>query len=215
MSESVTTPARPRQVLEVERIAKAYGRHQVLKDATFRLGPGEIAAITGENGSGKSTLLNVIVGRLQADAGRVVHHSRFGFCPQEPLLFESLTVEENLRYFATAYGLHRQETEWQDTAQSLLDRFRFSRYLGTPVHRLSGGTRQKLNLILAFLHSPDLLVLDEPYAGFDWETYLQFWDYARELRAAGKSVLVVAHLVFDSAPLNAVYRLAGGVLECA
>ena len=215
MPESVTPAVSHTPMLDVEHVAKAYGRHQVLKDVTFRLAAREIVAITGENGSGKSTLLNVIAGRLQADAGRVVHHAKLGFCPQEPLLFESLTVEENLRYFATAYGLHQQQAEWQETAHSLIDRFRLSRYARTPVNRLSGGSRQKLNLILAFLHSPDMLVLDEPYAGFDWETYLQFWEYAGELRAAGRCILVVAHLVFDRAPLNAVYRLTGGVLECA
>lgn len=215
MSEPVATTAPQLRRLDVEHVAKSYGRHQVLKDVTFCVGPGQIAAITGENGSGKSTLLNVIVGRLRADAGRVAHRGRLGFCPQELLLFESLTLQENLRYFATAYGLRQREADWQETAQSLLDRFRCGRYARTPVHRLSGGTKQKLNLILAFLHAPDLLVLDEPYAGFDWETYLQFWDYARELRAAGKSVLVVAHLVFGGAPLNAIYRLTGGVLECA
>jgi ABC-type multidrug transport system ATPase subunit len=201
--------------LDVEHLAKAYGRRQVLKDVTFRIRLGEIAGITGENGCGKSTLLNVIVGRLQADAGRIVHSGELGYCPQELLIFESLTVEENLRYFATGYGLHQRDAVWQDSATNLLDRFRCSQYMRTPVSRLSGGTKQKLNLILAFLHSPDLLVLDEPYAGFDWETYLQFWEYARELRAEGKSILVVAHLVFDSAQLNAVYRLNGGVLECA
>ncbi len=215
MSESLTSMRPETHVLDVEHVAKAYGRHQVLKDVTFRMKPGEITGIIGENGSGKSTLLNVIVGRLRADEGRIAHSGALGFCPQELLIFESLTVEENLRYFATGYGLHQRDAKWQEKANSLLDRFRCRQYIRTPVSRLSGGTKQKLNLILAFLHSPELLVLDEPYAGFDWETYLQFWAYTRELRAEGKSILVVAHLVFDSAQLNAVYRLTGGVLECA
>ncbi len=215
MSESVAGINHQEVVLDVEHVAKAYGRHRVLKDVTLRIRPGEIAGITGENGSGKSTLLNVIVGRLQADSGRIVHRGQLGYCPQEMLIFESLTVAENLSYFATAYGLRRLDATWHAAAKNLLDRFRCSQHMSTPVNQLSGGTKQKLNLILAFLHSPDLLVLDEPYAGFDWETYLLFWEYARELRAEGKSLLVVAHLVFDSTQLNAVYRLAGGILECA
>jgi ABC-2 type transport system ATP-binding protein len=201
-------------VLDAQHVAKAYGRHQVLKDVTFSVGPGEIAGITGENGSGKSTLLNAIVGRIRADTGKIVHTGKLGYCPQDLLIFESLTVEENLRYFATGYGLYRREAAWMPTANSLLERFRCGRYLRTRVSQLSGGTKQKLNLILAFLHSPDLLVLDEPYAGFDWETYLQFWEYARELRAEGRSILVVAHLVYDNTQLDTSYKLAGGVLEC-
>ncbi|HYK89119.1 MAG TPA: ABC transporter ATP-binding protein [Acidobacteriota bacterium] len=204
-----------RLVLEVEHLAKSYGRHQVLRDVTFGIGPGQITGITGENGSGKSTLLEVIVGRRKPDAGRIVHSLRFGYCPQELLIFESLTVEENLRYFATAYGLPRRDLAWREAAQSLLERFRCSQYVRIPVNQLSGGTKQKLNLIVAFIHSPDLLILDEPYAGFDWETYLQFWEYAHELRSEGKSVLIVAHLIFDSAQLDSVYRLTRGVLECA
>ena len=204
-----------RLVLDVEHVEKSYGRSPVLRDITFQIGPGEIIGITGENGSGKSTLLNLIVGRLRADSGTIIHTGRFGFCPQELLLFESLTVEENLRYFGRAYGLSQWVETWRDPATTLLDRFRCDRYLRMTVNQLSGGTKQKLNLILAFLHSPDLLVLDEPYAGLDWETYLAFWEYARELRAEGRSILVVAHLIFDSAQLNAVYKLAGGVLECA
>jgi ABC-type multidrug transport system ATPase subunit len=215
MPDSVADMTQEKPVLDAQHVAKAYGRHQVLKDVTFRIGPGEITGITGENGSGKSTLLNAIVGRIRADAGRIVHSGKLGYCPQELLIFESLTVEENLRYFATGYGLHHREAVWQRAAKGLLERFRCSQYIRTPVSQLSGGTKQKLNLILAFLHSPDLLVLDEPYAGFDWETYLQFWEYARELRAQGKSILVVAHLVYDSTQLNTVYKLTGGVLECA
>ena len=215
MAESLADGKLQRQLLKVEHVAKAFGRRQVLKDASISVKPGEIIAITGENGSGKSTLLNLIVGRIRADSGSIVCEGRLGFCPQELLIFEGLTVEENLRYFATAYDLPRRDPQWQARAGSLTDRFRCSQYMVTTVSRLSGGTKQKLNLILAFLHSPDLLILDEPYAGFDWETYIRFWEYARELRAGGKSILVVAHLVFDSARLDAVYRLQGGILECA
>ena len=83
----------PQLVLDVEHVAKAFGRHEVLKDITFRIRPGEITGITGENGSGKTTLLSVIVGRLPADAGRIVHSREIGYCPQELLIFDNLTVE--------------------------------------------------------------------------------------------------------------------------
>lgn len=215
MSDFATSKTEQKLVLEAQHVAKAYGRHQVLRDVTLRIRSGETTGITGENGSGKSTLLNIIVGRIQADAGSVVHRGNLGYCPQELLIFENLTLEENLRYFAAAYGLYQRDSKWPQRTKNLLKRFRCSQYIRTPVSQLSGGTKQKLNLILAFLHSPDLLVLDEPYAGFDWETYLQFWEYACELRAEGKSILIVAHLVYDTTQLDSAYELAGGVLKCA
>ena len=80
---------------------------------------------------------------------------------------------------------------------------------------LSGGTRQKLNLTLALMHDPQVLLLDEPYQGFDWEMYLRFWEVAGSLRDRGRSVLVVSHLAYDTERLDAVYRLHGGVLKQA
>jgi ABC-2 type transport system ATP-binding protein len=84
--------------------------------------------------------------------------------------------------------------------------------LSARVTEVSGGTRQKLNLALALLHEPALLLLDEPYAGFDWETYLLFWELARELRAAGCGLLVVSHLVYDARPFDRILTLARGRL---
>ena len=78
---------------------------------------------------------------------------------------------------------------------------------------LSGGTRQKLSLTLALLHEPAVLLLDEPYQGFDWETYLAFWDLAGELRAAGTATLVITHLVFEQERFDRVWHLAGGRIE--
>ena len=77
---------------------------------------------------------------------------------------------------------------------------------------LSGGTRQKLNLTLALIHDPDVLLLDEPYQGFDWETYLRFWDLVGELRGRGKTVVIITHLVFEQERFDLLADLAGGHL---
>jgi ABC-type multidrug transport system ATPase subunit len=78
------------------------------------------------------------------------------------------------------------------------------------VEELSGGTRQKLNLTLALVHDPEVLLLDEPYQGFDWETYLRFWDLVEALRERGRSVVVITHLVFEEERFDALYRLQDG-----
>jgi ABC-2 type transport system ATP-binding protein len=81
-----------------------------------------------------------------------------------------------------------------------------------PAGTLSGGTRQKLNLTLALLHDPDVLLLDEPYQGFDWETYLRFWDLVADLRAHRKAIVIITHLVFDQDHFDLLADLSGGRL---
>lgn len=199
--------------IEVRHVRKAFGRHVVLEDVTFKLERGTLTSVEGENGAGKSTLLKIIVGLLTPSAGEVSIHGRLGYCPQEAHVFDTLTVGEHFRYFGTAYCL--SEDGWRASMGALLERLHFAKYENFLISQLSGGTKQKLNLALALLHDPDLLVLDEPYAGFDWETYLHFWDMAAALKDSGKSILVVSHLVYDRAKFDALFRLSDGVLQCA
>lgn len=120
--------------------------------------------------------------------------------------YRSHRVHQHLRWFRTAYRL-----DGTGRADELLDELRFAEYRHTRVEVLSGGTRQKLNLTLALMHDPDVLLLDEPYQGFDWETYLRFWDVAARLRERGRCVLVVSHLAWDAGRLDVVHRLKDGV----
>lgn len=86
----------------------------------------------------------------------------------------------------------------------------FLKYREYRVEELSGGTRQKLNLALALLHEPQLLALDEPYAGFDWETYVRFWEMAEQRRAQGMGILIISHLLAERERLDRVYELRAG-----
>lgn len=195
--------------LQVTGVRKAFGRRAVLRGVALTVAPGELVGVVGENGSGKSTLLEIVVGRLSRDAGEVHVRGRLGYCPQRSLLFERLTVAENARLFAAAYGLPDDGAAFGALAR----RYRFDRWRDTLLSEVSGGTRQKLNLAVALLPAPALLVLDEPYAGFDWETYLAFWDHAAELRAAGTAILVVSHLLHDRERFDRVHTLSDGVLR--
>lgn len=203
-------------VLDVRRVAKSFGRHQVLRDVSFRMGQGEIVGIVGENGAGKSTLLQILLGLSAPHAGDVAVRGRVGYCPQDLMIFETLTVRENFRYFAAAYGLlqPKRTAPWEARMAALLRRFRFQQYEHTLAANLSGGTKQKLNLSLALLHAPDVLILDEPYTGFDWETYLHFWGLAEELRDRGNSLLIVSHFVYDRSKFDRLFELTEGVLRC-
>ncbi|GAB2983425.1 ABC transporter ATP-binding protein [Streptomyces pseudoechinosporeus] len=192
----------------VTGVHKSYRRRHVLKGVSFELPPGQLAGIVGENGAGKSTLLRILVGDLALDAGTVQCRGVLGYCPQQSVLHEAFTLEQHLEFFRTAYGLHSLHR-----AHEVLEILHCTEYLKARTGTLSGGTRQKLNLTLALMHDPQVLLLDEPYQGFDWETYLRFWDLAQDLRDRGCSVLVVSHLTYDASRLDCLYRLHDGVLE--
>ncbi|MER5690081.1 ABC transporter ATP-binding protein [Streptomyces sp. NPDC002596] len=195
-------------VLTVEHVAKSYGSRTVLRDASLRAGPGQLVGVVGENGAGKTTLLRILSGDLRADAGTVYLDGTLGYCPQHPVLDEELTIRQHLRLFQIAHRLSRL-----DRAENLLQALGLAAYDQQPVKTLSGGTRQKLNLVLALMHDPEVLLLDEPYQGFDWNTYLRFWDIAQDLRTAGRTVVIVSHLAYDTHRLDALYRLNDGRLH--
>ena len=194
-------------VLEARDISKAYRRHQVLRGVNLTVWPGQLVAVAGENGAGKSTLLKILAGTLAADCGQVRLSGTLGYCPQDPVLNDSLTVGQHLRYFAAARRLRSLAR-----AEELVSLLGYEQYRGRVAGELSGGTRQKLNLTLALLHDPDVLLLDEPYQGFDWETYLRFWDLAGDLRARGKTIVVITHLVFEQDRFDLLADLADGQL---
>jgi ABC-type multidrug transport system ATPase subunit len=206
----------PESLLIVTEVTKSFRRGlwpfgssvPVLRGASLEIGPGELVGLVGENGSGKSTLMQIIVGMLAPDAGTVELRGSLGYCPQLPQLWEKLTVSEHLELFTNAYGLDREQG--RASTERLLEELGFRRYLDYRVDALSGGTRQKLNLALSMLHEPDLLLLDEPYAGFDWETYLSFWAMSEERRAAGMAILVVSHLIGERERLTRTYTLQDG-----
>jgi ABC-2 type transport system ATP-binding protein len=197
--------------LSGRELYKRYGRRRVLQGASLDVRPGEVVGIVGENGSGKSTLVRILVGVLAADSGSVTRPELMGYAPQEPVVYEELTPWEHFRYFAAARGL--DPSCWQDRADRLLVRYRFEAWRDERASRLSGGTRQKLNLALALLADPRLVVLDEPYDGFEWETYLRFWDHVAELRSRGHSAVIVSHLFHDRGRLDRLLELRDGRLE--
>ena len=184
---------------------------EVLSGTGLTVRAGELVGIVGGNGSGKSTLMKILVGVLDQDAGEVERGGTIGWCPQETLLYDRLTVRETFRLFGEGYGLSTAEIEGR--VDWLADRLDFGTYLDTRIDRLSGGNRQKVNLSIALLHEPDVLLLDEPYTGFDWETYQAFWGMADDLAAQGTAVVLISHLLEEHHRLDRLYELRDGRLE--
>ncbi|MEW1868460.1 MULTISPECIES: ABC transporter ATP-binding protein [Streptomyces] len=195
-------------VLRVTAVRKAFGSRQVLRGVGFEARAGQLVGIVGENGAGKTTLLRVLSGDLRPDDGRVELAGTWGYCPQHPVLDEELTVRQHLRLFQVAYRLPDL-----GRALRLIDALSATGYLDTPAKVLSGGTLQKLNLVLALMHDPEVVLLDEPYQGFDWETYLRFWDLAQELKGRGRTVIIVSHLAHDTGRLDVLHHLRDGLLD--
>lgn len=203
-------------LLEVSGAQKSFGHgvwplrrtSLVLDGANLSVNSGEIVGLVGENGSGKSTLMQIIVGLLAADGGSIRRPERLGYCPQSPMLWDKLTVDEHFSLFGRAYGI--DEADQDRVVVGLLDELQFERYRGFLVEQLSGGTKQKLNLALALMHEPQLLLLDEPYSGFDWETYLRFWEMSKQRRNSGMGILIVSHFLTERERLDRVYTLAEG-----
>lgn len=197
-------------ILIAENIIKSYGKKEVLCGVDLALPEGSLSGIVGENGSGKSTLLKIIVGDLKPDGGNVKVNGKLGYCPQKALLFPELTPDEHFQYFAAAYGMKKGNLEEQKN--ELTTHFNYKKYLTEKVKNLSGGTQQKLNLSLALLHQPDMLILDEPYNGFDWDTYLRFWDYSGKLLKKKCSIIIVTHLLAEKERFDRIFNLKNGKL---
>lgn len=183
----------------------------VLRGADLRLYPSQVVGLVGANGSGKSTLMKILVGELAADAGTVEHHGRLGYCPQEPVVYERLTCDEHFELFGHAYAM--TPADERASRRRLYAALGFDRYAGTRADQLSGGTLSKLNLGLALLADPEVLLLDEPYAGFDFDTYLRFWDLVAERRDAGRSVLIISHFVIDEHRFDQIVQLHDGTTD--
>jgi ABC-2 type transport system ATP-binding protein len=203
-------------VLTAAGIEKSYRRgvwplrrqQQVLQGADLTLGPGEVVGLVGENGSGKTTLMKILVGLLAADAGTVIRYGRLGYCPQEPQVYGRLTCDEHFELFGRAHRM--TSASERESRAAIYAALGFERYATTRADQLSGGTLAKLNLGLALLADPDVLLLDEPYAGFDWDTYQKFWALVAERRQAGRSVLIISHFVVDEDRFDRIVEVRDG-----
>lgn len=185
-------------VVEARGVGKAFDHRPVLRGVDLRVRAGETLAILGANGSGKTTLLRLIATLSAPTRGSVAWFDhpalslpevrrRIGLVPHESLLYDNLTVEENLRFFAGLYGLPsgRVRTALTESALQPL--------AGRRVRVLSRGQRQQVNLARALLHGPDLLILDEPYTGLDVGAADRLTAMLRTAAGRGCTVILTTH----------------------
>ncbi|MEV0713394.1 ATP-binding cassette domain-containing protein [Asanoa sp. NPDC050611] len=188
-------------------IVKRYGRRTVLSGVSLAVHAGQVAAIVGANGSGKSTFLRICAGLTGADGGRVELHGTVGYCPQAGGTADFLRADEHFALIGAGRGVPRGAAARDGARQAAALDWAPG---DEQARQLSGGTRQKLNLVLAGLGDPDILLLDEPYQGFDRGTYLDFWHEVWRWRDAGRAVVVVTHLLNQLDRVDVVLDLSAG-----
>jgi len=189
-------------VIEARHITKTFGTLRVLDDLSLSIGPRRITGLVGPNAAGKTTLAKIILGLTKADSGTLEidgtpigaddsYRSRIGYMPQMARFPENLSARE---LFEMLTDLRRPTRPVDD---ELVERFNFAGALDKPIRMLSGGTRQKVNAVIAFLFRPDLLILDEPTAGLDPVSSGILKDKIFAEKAAGTTFLLTSHIMSE------------------
>jgi len=193
--------AEERLAVEVDGVVKRFGALKALDGAELRVRRGEVYGLLGPNGAGKTTLIRSLVGLVATDQGSITVLgrrlpdldvlARVGYMTQQAALYPDLTVEENLRFFATIYGAH-------DGVRDALELVGLWDRRASVVSNLSGGMRTRCSLACALVHKPELLLLDEPTVGVDPQLRIQLWDRFQKMARAGTSILVSSHVMDEA-----------------
>ncbi|WBL43595.1 ABC transporter ATP-binding protein [Algoriphagus halophytocola] len=188
-------------MLSVTNLVKTYGKQNAVNDISFELQGGEVVGLLGPNGAGKSTTMKCIVGLLRKTSGEILiggedHLSveakrLFSYIPETPYVYDLLTVQEHMQFIAQAYGIK----EWKDKARELLEIYELDDKADKLGRDLSKGMRQKVSICCALLTDPKVLFFDEPMIGLDPKAIKNTKRIFRELKEAGKTILVSTHLI--------------------
>ncbi|MCX7736451.1 MAG: ABC transporter ATP-binding protein [Candidatus Kapabacteria bacterium] len=205
-------------MIKIDKLEKKYGKVTALESVSFDVQSGKIVAIAGPNGSGKSTLVKIILGLVRMDNGEIYindeklnshfqYRKQVGYLPQIGRYPENLTVKEVISMIKDIGG-------GEETFEAeLIDEFELQEHLNKEVRTLSGGTKQKLGIILAFMFKKDLLILDEPTSGLDPISAGKLKKLIKERNSEGSTVLLISHIMSEVEELadEIIYFLNGQI----
>lgn len=176
-------------MIELINVSKKFGKKIVLNNVNLNIADNEIVGILGANGSGKSVFLKIISGFIKPDKGKVNVSGAIGISIQDNSFYESLTVKQNLKYFANIYGVK----EKKEIIKYLTGRLGLDNFLNANAGTLSGGTKKKLDLACSLLNSPHILILDEPFTGLDKKFVMELAYFLRQLNKSGIGLIISSH----------------------
>jgi ABC-2 type transport system ATP-binding protein len=195
-------------IIEVENLTKHYGKITALDGVSFSVNDGEIFGLLGPNGAGKTTLMEIMCGLRRFEKGKVSVQGydlvkspykvrgSIGFCPQETLLYDLLSVYENFAFSASLYSL--KSSKFKERVEFSSKFLGVGEFLRRKVKELSGGMKRRANLAASIIHDPPVVILDEPTVGFDPNIKREFWELIRELKGYGKTMLISTHDMYEA-----------------
>ena len=198
--------------IEVKELKKYFEDVKAVDGVSFEVYKGECFGLLGPNGAGKTTTINILSCFMKPDAGiakvndcDVVKEAssvrkHIGIAPQENIFYDELTVFENLMFFGRMYNVDKNELEGR--IDLLIKKVGLEDKRKTRAEKLSGGMKRRLNLIMALVHDPDILFLDEPTAGLDPQSRRMMWDYLFELKERKKTILLTTHYMEEADVLS-------------
>ena len=210
MSSKKSSDATPTVVpiVEVNDLTRSFGPRRAVGGVSLSLSAGECLAVFGPNGAGKTTLLRVLAGLLKPTSGTArvsgielpggaLARSRIGLISHHTMLYDALTPRENVSFAARLYGIRKSSSRVDDALRrmSMLER------ANTPVRSLSRGMQQRVSIARAMVHSPQLVLADEPYSGLDDSGARALTALLQELRAAGAAIVIVTHNIAEGLSL--------------
>jgi len=206
ISSTATSSATP--VVEVSDLTRNFGPRRAVAGVSFALLPGECLALFGPNGAGKTTLLRVLAGLLKPTSGNArvsgielpggaAARTRVGLISHHTMLYEALSPRENVAFAAGLYGIR----DVRDRVEDSLRRMAMLERADAPVRSLSRGMQQRVSIARAMVHSPQLVLADEPYSGLDESGARSLTALLEELRAAGTAIVIVTHNLVEGLSL--------------
>ncbi|EGC35283.1 hypothetical protein DICPUDRAFT_152418 [Dictyostelium purpureum] len=209
--------------ISLKGVTRGYGKTKVIENLDLEIKKGSINSLIGASGSGKTTILRTILGRLVPDEGEVLlfgrkpfdsgcdHGRLIGYAPQENALYLDLSIDNTLKFFSNIHKMSNEDyLKRRDELVKLLDLPPVSRIVGT----LSGGQKRRVSLAAALLHSPQLLICDEPTVGVDVMVSKGIWDHMNELAKSGVTIIITTHYIEEARQSDKVFLLRNGkILE--
>ncbi len=197
-------------LLRVEGVTKVYGRRKVVDGITLEIGRGQVVGLLGRNGAGKTTTFRMVIGLVRPNGGRIRFQGEdvtrlpiykrarrgMGFLPQEPSVFQRLTVEQNLLAILETCGVSRSARRGR--AARLLEEYGLTKLARQKAFTLSGGETRRLEICRAMITNPSIILLDEPFSGVDPIAVSELQGFIRGLREIGIGVLLTDHNVWET-----------------